>query len=135
MTKTIITIVTFLLVTLNVFATENSTATQTVQLNLAPAIELYSIAAIAPASNNNTQTFAVNSNKAFKISVSTITETQNLTLSVTENNTNGKAANHLKVSSASQDLIANATRGNEKTFSVNAKTKTNTTVVYTATQA
>ena len=134
--KNILITLFFLLSSVSVFA-DASNAQQNIQLNLQPIIEISSRFQSINFQSLNSESFSVRSNKEFKVSVSTESENKNVKVSLVNNKTTGKAtanSNNMPVSMTAQDIIANCSRGDQQSFAVNYKTKSNATVVYTATQ-
>ncbi|HYD22107.1 MAG TPA: hypothetical protein VEB40_11575 [Flavipsychrobacter sp.] len=79
----------------------------------------------------SSQEFTVNANKNFIVSVQTIDNTNdNILLALADNKTGGQvnpnfSSHYAPVSATAQDLLMNCAYGNEKSFSVSYKTKSN----------
>ncbi len=134
------------------FAQTTSTATQTVHIQVAPAIEIltntlidilkkwkkngggFNWKEVQEGNDGNIadQEITVRSNKDFIVTVRTVENNpnRNVMLALVENNTGGKAnpaftkKGFAPVSATSQDLLSNCSFGNERSFAVNYQTNT-----------
>ncbi|MBS1780877.1 MAG: hypothetical protein JST70_16240 [Bacteroidetes bacterium] len=124
----------------NTYADVNASASasQTIQLVLAPAIEINTTGVVIGSGKQGAnQSFTVKSNNEFTISVNTVAANQHVTVALADNNTDGQAAKdgkNLSLSTTARNLLSHCSRSNDQTFAVNYKAKSNATVVYTATQ-
>ncbi len=119
---------------------QGSNASQNVQLQLSPAIEIssrpsYSNINISSAGGRE---FRVKANKAFNVNVSTQSTTDALLLAIKNNETGGMASEgftaYAPVQASAQGLLSNCSYGNDRSFAVNYKCKNDAVLVYTATQ-
>jgi hypothetical protein len=115
---------------------QGSNASQTVALELNPAIEIASYSDINISAKG--PVFHIRANKEFNVSVSAASAHADLQLAVQNNNTGGTESYmaYAPVQSTSTDLLHNCSYGADQTFAVNYKTAGNNDalLVYTATQ-
>lgn len=115
---------------------QGSNASQTVQLQLNPAIEMAAYSDMSISAKG--QVFHIKANKEFNISVSAASGRSDLQLAIQNNNTGGTESYvaYAPVQSTSTDILHNCNYGADQTFAVNYKTAVNNDalLVYTATQ-
>ena len=120
---------------------QGGVASQQVQLQLNPAIEISS----RPANSNinisaTGREFRIKANKAFNINVSTANAADDLQLAIKDNETGGMSSEgytaYAPVQASARDLLTNCAYGNDKSFAVNYKPgkSRDAVLVYTATQ-
>ncbi|MBL7717664.1 MAG: hypothetical protein JNL72_02410 [Flavipsychrobacter sp.] len=149
---TILTLCLLALTGNKLFAQASATATQTVHIQVAPAIEIVTNTVIewwkkknngngfglgkgngnqkvaSQGDNGYGQEITVRSNKEFMVSIKSTDNTQsNVLLALKDNQTGGTAnpaySDYAPVTPTSQDLLMNCAYGNEKSFLVACKTK------------
>jgi len=115
---------------------QGGNASQTVQLQLNPAIEIASYSDINMSAKG--PVFHIKANKEFNVSVSAASSNTDLQLAVQNNNTGGTESYmaYAPVQHSSTDILHNCSYGADQSFAVNYKTVGNNDalLVYTATQ-
>ncbi|MBS1584050.1 MAG: hypothetical protein JSS82_00680 [Bacteroidetes bacterium] len=115
---------------------QGGTASQTVQLQLNPAIEIASYSDISMSAKG--PVFHIKANKEFNVSVSAASSPADLQLAVEHNNTGGTESYmaYAPVQGTNTNILHNCSYGADQTFAVNYRTAGNTDalLVYTATQ-
>ena len=116
---------------------QGSTASQPVQLQLNPAIEMSAYRNVNVSGTG--QQFHIRANKEFNVSVSARQATNDLSMAIQDNETGGVAAEaymaYAPVSASGHDLLSNCSYGNDRSFAVNykANNSSDALLVYTAT--